>query len=472
MGDRYFSTSEQDSADRLLKLVFFLFTGGYLLQIFSPLRLTTDAIRLLTMAVSAYHGKGYLIGTQPDQFPIVYPFFIKTMLQLHLARSMTFILFNLFWLLVGLAIFHAWYKTQKGMPPTLLPITFVLSSWITIKHITLPMTDFLYFGVSSLSIFFLWLFWLQTGHRKWLAFSLSILLGYLALNCRSVGLTIFPVIAITAILHKDSAPVIKRLFTQKWYALTIGSALAALSLLAVYFVRQTDWYALQFARPGSYFQSLIGVSRRNGIGMFFLQNISYRTLEFGSIFMNMPTDKIPRLRPLLYFVGAVGWAGVLYGAWCLLHVKRLLPWPLYFLSYATLIFMWPYFDARFWLPLFPILVVLFLTAIRDLVNRRPVTHRAFQSYAVLFLIMGFIALLFSTKISLSGRRLGDLYGNERMRITYRYVLQNDKTVDKKKIIRQQVRLLQIFEPLARTGIPETENGQTARPANRPTPGVP
>jgi hypothetical protein len=439
-----------------------LLAVGYLLQVFSPLRINTDSYRLLSMAVSAYHGEGYFVDGHADHFPLAYPFLVKVLLQTRLASSMALVILNLLCLLVGLWVLHAWSKTQNGSVRTMLPLAFVLSSWVMVKHVTLPLTDLLYFGVSLLSLFFVWLFWRQDGHRKWWSFSTATLLGYFALQCRSVGLTIFPVLAVTALLHRDIAPFAARILAKRRYAPVIVCAFVALFFLVVLVVRETGWYESQFMRRGSYFRSLLTSVQRESIVAFFLQNIRYRVLEFGEVFSNVPSSKAAQLLPIQYLVGLMAWCVVLNGAWLLFRTRRLLFLPLYFLSYVAVMLMWPSYDARFWLPLLPVLAVMLLTGADGLVSRWPAVRFASQSYLVGFLVLGIVAILFSTRISLSGKEFSDLYGDGTARMTYRFAFRNGKDVDMSQVSEGQVRLLRIFEPLADL-YPRQEQGQQSHP---------
>ncbi|MFH1790415.1 MAG: hypothetical protein ABH885_00300 [Candidatus Omnitrophota bacterium] len=428
-----------------------LLAVGYLLQVFSPLRINTDSYRLLSMAVSAYHGGGYLVDGHPDQYPLAYPFVVKTLLQAHLASSMTLVILNLLCLFVGLWVLYAWSKHQNGLAGSMLPVVFVLSSWVMVKHVTLPITDLLYFGVSSVFLFFIWLFWQQDGHRKWWSFSIALILGYLSLQCRSIGLIIFPALAITTLLHRNIVPFVARILAKRRQTLGIVCVFAVLLFLVVLVIRKTGWYELQFVRFGSYFQWLLASVHRESIGTLFLQNIRYRILEFGEVFSNFPSAKAAKFLPIQYLVGLMAWCVVLYGAWRLLRTKHLLPLSLYFLLYAALMFIWPSYDARFWLPLLPVLALIFLTGADDLVCRWrwPAIRLALQFYLIGFIVLGIVAILFSTRISLSGKEFSDLYGDGTTRMTYRFVFRNGKDVDMGKVSEEQVRLLRIFEPLAK-----------------------
>ena len=426
-----------------------LLSVGYLLQIFSPLRINTDSYRLLSMAVSAYQGQGYLVDGHTDQYPLAYPFVVKTLLQTDMASSMVIVILNLLCLFVGILAFYASIRTWHGSVRAMLPLAFVLSSWVMVKHVTLPITELLYFGLSLLSLFFVMVFLYKDGHRKWWFLAIASVISYFALLTRTAGITLFPVLMLTAVLHKDNTPYIARFFTLRRCILAVVYTTAILFCVWL-LLHRTSWYALQFTRPDSYWQAMLALLGRGTLAEFFFQNINYRILEFGEVFTNFPSNKAPQFLPVVYLVGAVSWCVVLFGVWLLLRTKSYLPFVLYFLTYSALMLMWPYYDPRFWLPLLPVLAFLFLTGSDSFVCRMPATQYALRCYMLGFVFLGFVALYFSSKISLSGTEFSELYGDGTGRMTYRLAFKNGKSVDMQKIDEGQLQLLRIFEPLAAT----------------------
>ncbi len=434
---------------RLLPAFVALLAALYLLQARSPLRINTDSYRLLAMAVSAYEGHGYVVNGNPDQFPVGYPLVVRTMLQAGLASSMTLVLLNLLGLAVGLWAFYRWSAAQAVSSSAALPLAFVLSSWVMVKHVTLPLTELLYFGLSSLSLFCDWLFRRETGRRKWWFFSAAVVLAYGALQCRSVGLTLFPVLAITALVHKDHYQFLRAAVGHRKQVPVYLGVAVFLSLVALALTSKTAWYETQFGGDGSYFQSLLGSTADAGIVSGLIQNTRHRILEFGEIFANLPRDKFPQLLPIFALAGLVAWMALMRGAWLLLRTRDWLPMPLYFLTYSSLMLVWPYYDSRFWLPLLPVMAILLLHALQDLEDRWPAARFLSRAYLTGFFLFGLVALAFSTRISLSGREFSEVYGEGTTKMTYRYSFQNGKPVDWNRVNEDHVWILRIFEPLAR-----------------------
>jgi hypothetical protein len=453
---------------RLLASCFYLFAVGYVLQMFSPLRINTDSYRLLSMSVSAYRGEGYLVDGHVDQFPTGYPFVVKLLLQAGLANSMTLVIFNLVCLFVALSVLYICWKTECGPTQAILAMTFTIASWIMVKHVTLALTDIPYFCVSSLSLFCAWTYYRENGPRKWWWFAASTCLGYVALQCRSVGLAIFPALLSTGLWHRDHAPFVVRLLTKKWqlFFWTVGLTLLV-AFVIVASIRDTGWFESQFTKPGSYFRSLLNRLQQTNPVVVVFRNVSLRVLEFGELFGNVPGSKALRLPPImLHLLGLAVWVIVLRGAQLMIRRRCLLPFVLYFFFYTALMVTWPYYDPRFWLPLLPVLAVLFFAAVEDLAQRWPVVRPFCVVYLTLFLLPGLAAILFSTRISLAGAQFSELYGDGGTTMTYRYAFGNRKDVNMGQVDFGYVRLLRIFEPLA--AHPANKEGQPP-PTNEPRP---
>lgn len=460
---------EASSGGRLVKWLLagclFLLVLGYLLQTVSPLRICTDSYRLLSMAVSAHHGEGYLVDGHPDQFPLAYPFLVRVLLEMGVASSMSLVLLNIICLLAGLPVLHTWCKLRYGVQGATLGIVLVLSSWIMVKHVTLPLTELLYFGVSMLCLFFASLFWQRSGGRKWPFYFVAVMLGYVASQCRTVGLVLLPTLAGTAFLHKDISPRIAQLPSwirnNAFLACLLLSAFVILVALGFFSVLQTDWFESQFTARGSYFQNQMSAFEKTGIVSFLLQNGRYRILEFGEVFSNIPRSKAPQIVWFQYVMGLAGWCLVMHGAWLLTRTRDLLFLPLYFVLYAALMITWPYYSSRFWLPLLPVLTILMFRSVENLAKRWRSIRIVILLYVPVFLALGFVAVIFSTRISLSGTEFSELYGDGSTKMTYRYAFRNGKEVDMRRVSEEQVRLLQLFEPLAR-GRASQQYGQSGR----------
>jgi hypothetical protein len=74
----------------------------YGLNVFSQLRLNTDSVALLSMALSAAAGQGYVIDAHSAIFPPGYPWMVSVLYAQGWAYPSSLMLLNLLWLCLGL----------------------------------------------------------------------------------------------------------------------------------------------------------------------------------------------------------------------------------------------------------------------------------------------------------------------------------------------------------------------------------
>lgn len=428
-----------------------LLVAGYALQLFSPLRLNTDAYRLLGIAESAFHDKGYLLDGHRDPYPLGYPFLVNLLLHAGVAHSATFILLNLLSLAAALCCLGVAGRAMAGQAFARLSLLFALFSWVTVKHVTLAHTDFVYMALSAAALLCLARYDAESGRRKWPWILSALALALAALQVRTVAVTLFPVIAICLVAHAEIGPRL-RSFPRRPAAVAAVVLLAGLlGWLGLWLLLKCKWYETQFLGNNSYFQALLKHFGNSFLSRLLIDNVPQRLLELGEILMNLPAGKLPGARHVCMAAGAAAWAAAGCGTWRTLRSGSHLPLPLYFASYSVLMLLWPSYDPRFWLPLLPVLAMLLLQGVRPLLPRQAV-RAAVGVYAAGFVALGFAALGFSARLSLSGRDFGEHYGNDQVQMTYRYALDNGKPVDMRKVSARMVRVLKTYEPLAKDAV--------------------
>ncbi len=94
------------------------------------------------MAASAFDGSGF----PQTQFPIGFPVILLVMERLGVASSCAFVWLNLIVLSLGLVCLYymlIWALELSTLESTAICVLTLLS-WVTIKHVTLPLTDLSY----------------------------------------------------------------------------------------------------------------------------------------------------------------------------------------------------------------------------------------------------------------------------------------------------------------------------------------
>ena len=432
---------------RLATLLLIMVALAYCLQVASPLRINTDAYRLLSMAVSASEGNGYLVDGHPDQFPNGYPFLVRAMLSVEIATSSSLIALNLFFYAVGLFVLWACAASLFERSLVLIVVLWVASSWLIIKHATIPLSDAGYFGISLAALYCLWKFYRSRLAAAWPWLLAALVLIFLALQFRTVGITLLPTAAVTIVLHSGFRPVWVTLAKHKAKIAWSLAMVVGIGSICLVCVLQTEWFASQFLATGSYFQSMLGYFERQGVFGFFGSNLGFRLREMGEIALNFPENKVAFMSPAFYLAGLAAWGLVALGSIRL--VKRgFLPLVTYLFFYLGLMMLWPYYDTRFWIPLLPVFALAVSSWLADSLKEKTVR------YCVLVvlgcqILLGIGALAFSTRTSLAGDRVSEYFGEATTKMTYRQALQNGLPVEAELVHPGKVRILQVFEPMAK-----------------------
>jgi hypothetical protein len=147
------------------------------------------------------------------------------------------------------------------------------------------------------------------------------------------------------------------------------------------------------------------------------------TTEWGEMTVNAPVSKLPGALVLpLRIVGAFAIFTCAFGIWT--KRKSLDALAVYVLGFACIVFIYPWFDTRLWLPVFPFLMGYVLLGLRRMFSphfMRP----AIAAYCACFCLLGVLALGFSTRVTFAGPRFPDIYGDGNLRATYKLALRGE-----------------------------------------------
>jgi len=87
---------------------------------------------------------------------------------------------------------------------------------------------------------------------------------------------------------------------------------------------------------------------------------------------------------------------------------------------------WPYYDSRFWIPVFPFLIVYLINYFSNIQNISALKKRMVSVYLSLYILLGFSGLIYTSRITFSGNSFPDVYNFERLRPTCRFVFRIEK----------------------------------------------
>lgn len=413
------------------KILLLLLAICFALQIFSPLRLNNDAIVLLSMGQSAAHGGGFLNGGQETVFPPGYPALLAVLLRLGLAHPWVIVGLNLVFLSVGLLaayylLIHEFFEDKAIV---LMVCSVFLLSYVVVKHFTIPLSDvpFFCFSMSCLAIMS-WTKDTDSNLRLVILVGAAWLLAVAAILVRRVGVALIPPLVFMIVRSPRFKLVMKR------YSLGVKLIIAVTSM----FVCIGTAYIV---RNSSTLSDFTGVVAKIRIPTLVLRIFSYRFTELGELLSNAPLSKMPTK---LHVV--VPWIGLLLFLLTLLGLatkrRKICPTEVFFVCYTGILFAWPYRDARFWLPVIPLLIAYSVLAVRTLRLPKSVV----TVYCIGFATLGFVAIAYSTRISFAGSKFPDRYGDGNLRATYCAAFQSCRVGgDPNKVDAKVLRLLQEYK---------------------------
>jgi hypothetical protein len=180
----------------LLGLVAVLLVG-FVIQIFGPLRIDTDAGYYLSIAASFADGHGLNLYGHPSPIPVGYPIIVGLIDRAGLAGAPAFVVLNLVFLVAALALLYPILRAERdGSATTALAlIVLLLSSFVIIKYFPRPRSE-----VASLFPSWAALWCLANGRRAngqrklWLLLAGALLIVP-AISIRAAGVALIPALA-------------------------------------------------------------------------------------------------------------------------------------------------------------------------------------------------------------------------------------------------------------------------------------
>ena len=415
---------------------------AYLLQLASPLRLWQDGIDHLVVAESVLDGHGFHRdwGSEPPGYPAM----VVLLSALGLAHPAGFIALNLASL--ALALISAFLICRNafgfGRWTSTLIVMLTPLSWVVVKHSTLAAGDIPYFGVSMAALAALGAVQRRGSALLWLA---AASLTTAAILIRTIGIALLPAVLWVAWHARTSGmptlqkPVRPGGRLKNW--LGLGCVFVVVGVVIVSVLKTV--YASQI--PSVYSRGVLEVV---------LEGIVANLKELGEIVTNVPASKTPGLlRPTYLGLGLIPVAGLVYGLW--LRRASLGAVDLYLGGYLFIRCVWPYHDARFWVPVLPLAMGWTVTSVKSLGHRWPI-RRLIQGYVVAFAFLGVLALAYSTRISFSGSTFPALYGDGTLRPAYEAAFGHAAPPDLSVKNRVALRLLRRF------GYPTSTQGRRPR----------
>jgi hypothetical protein len=353
----------------------------YLINCFTPLRLHVDTLRYFAIKDCIELGCPPDSEAAKDYLPYGYTVLLLALSKLGILKSFSIVFINCIYLAAGL--YFAWLLFKPAIHPFFFFVV-VLLNWTIIKFVVHPLSEmqYLFFSLGSLHFFYVY-----TKEKKPGSLLVSFILGGLAFITRSVGVALVP--ALLLALAWEYRKEIKIIILRH----KIASVVVLLLTIAV----------LIFSRQ-------LGLNHYTGVfskqfqeGRSFSQIIQWHFTEWAEIFGNIPANKAVQYLPgqagnVLFVAG-----GILFFAWfiyMLFFRKTHTPFVVkaYLFFYCILMFTWPFYDPRFWVPVLPLVAAVVLQTPFDKNRLIKIASRALLA---VYILLGIFAIGYSTYTSLN-----------------------------------------------------------------------
>ncbi|HVT72270.1 MAG TPA: hypothetical protein VHD61_03980 [Lacunisphaera sp.] len=415
-------------------------------QLFSPLRLNHDAVRLLAMAWSAHTTGSYAPGGMVEQFPVGYPAMVRALLSLGLGHTMWLNALNLAWLAVAAGSVYWIARRMLRLPAdrSWLAALAPLLSWVTVKHVAIPLSDVPFLGLAMLALAFGQRFWLQQEFTDWPAGLAALLAAIASVSVRTVGLAVVGTVLLAAVLHPRCRRLIAAGSLDRRRMSQLVAPAGIIAVVGAVLLIRSEWFVLQFTAPSSYFHQLF-VHRGLGPETTIAGTVGERLVETVAIAGNVP---FPAGYPgIQWLLGGTVLAVVARSLW--VGRRQQLPLLLFAALSLLILLVWPYADPRFLLPLIPVAALSLLTTVPAWVAANHRWRRLAQAYAAAYALLGVAALVYSIRLTVAGREMANDYSYGTYRLTYQHAFGLAPTATADAVDSNLLVTLRRFEPLAR-----------------------
>ena len=342
----------------------------YFILCFTPLRLHYDSIRYFAIKDCLELGCPPDSDAAKDFFPFGYTALLLLYSKLGILHSFSIVFTNALYLFGGLLFLYKVF--DKSISPISL-FVLVLCNWLFIKFVTHPLSEMQYLFLSMACVYY---FHQYTQTRKLLFLLLAIFLSWLALQTRTIGISLVAGIGVGLVWEYKNSMM---LFLKK-NKLLVGAAVILIVAAVILFARQLGLY--------HYFNVFTTHLKETS----FLTRLGWHFTEWGEVFLNMPSGKAIEKLPSTIGSSLFVIVGVLLFAWFSFSFFRSKAIPFYLKAYiffyCIILFNWPFADPRFWVPILPVMVVTVLQAPLERFNWTKIAGRL---VALVYIVMGMLS---------------------------------------------------------------------------------
>lgn len=350
----------------------------YFLNCFTPLRLTNDTVRYFAIKEITEGTWPSAFGGKNDFLPLGYVYFLKALSKAGILHSFTICFLQLLFLAGSLNYVR---KIFAPLVPVFVLIIFTLLNWTTMKLTITPLSElqFLFFTTGTLYYFHRFN---QSKKISWLL--ATIIFCVLAVFTRTAGALLAIALLISLVIENRQY----LLSSAKKRTIFIGFILVIAAGLVFLFTQE------KFIRYIGYFTRPL----TRDPSAFFTNNIRRHLQDWAELFINIPLSK----NTFVTFISVLYLLAGIFFLWLVLRriFSKKFPIPLhiriYIIGYIVLIFNWPFFEARFWFPILPLLIAILLL---PKMAAQPLFKPISSLYKLYYVLSGIFVLSYYTWLS-------------------------------------------------------------------------
>jgi len=374
----------------------------YFINCFTPFRLTNDTVRYFAIKETMEGSWPEEFGARNDFLPPGYAYFLMALSKSGILNSFTICFIQLLFLAGSLNY------VRKIFAPALPVFTFIIFSllnWTTLKFTITPLSEmqFLFFTTGALYYFHRF-----NQAKKWGWLFVTAIFCFLAILTRTAGVLLAISLLLSLVVNKGT----------RSKAVVILLAIVVVAGLIIFFTQP------KFIRYLGYFMRPFTTDPV----AFFTNNILRHLQDWAELFINAPLSKtvyISYLR-IVYML-----AGLFFMVITLSRVfgkKFSIPVHIriYLVGYVLLIFNWPFYEARFWFPVLPLLAAILLLPKNSV---HPVFRPIVSLYKLYYVLTGIFVMGYYTWLSYNKDAMAKLHDAGKWEREYRIHFFNEKSVD-------------------------------------------
>ena len=381
----------------LLKGIIYALVVLYLANCFTPLRLHVDMLRYFAIMDCIQLGCSPDSAAAQDYLPYGYTALLLALSKTGLLNSFVIVLINCVYLFGSLYMVRKLFEAGFH---SLFFLLLVLLNWTTIKFVTHPLSEMQYLFFSTGSLYF---FYRYTKNKHLLSLALAFASGVIAFLTRSVGIALAAAL-VTSLVWQYRKELLLLIQRNK----ILVAVIAAIIITVTLFYKQLGLY---------HYTGVFTKQFTEGVG--FADILKWHFTEWAELGFNTSADKMMHYLPSsiskIFFVlaGFLFFAGFVY---ILFFRKNNIPFIIkaYLFFYIILMFNWPFYDPRFWLPVLPLIIAVIVQS--PFIKTKLVRALLFLLLAV-YLILGILSVGYMTYTSLdkkvmARKQANGVYRNE------------------------------------------------------------